>query len=188
MEPKTVADFEEDGQLNMEQIVETYNGYLYTILKNCMTSSQDMEEVLSDIFVILWKNQEKIDKNMLVKPYLVGIAKNLIRKKYRTLNLADHFENWEDYDDQIMDQMNLENLVEQNEKSQIIQNAIDEMKEQEAQIFVMFYYQSRKVKEISAELGITKNKVKVTLYRLRKFVRKKLKKRGYDYGKSRMES
>lgn len=62
------------------------------------------------------------------------------------------------------------------------------MKEQEAQIFVMFYYQSRKVKEISAELGITKNKVKVTLYRLRKFVRKKLKKRGYDYGKSGMES
>lgn len=117
MKPKTVADFEEDGQLNMEQIVEMYNGYLYTILKNCMTSSQDMEEVLSDIFVILWKNQEKIDKNMLVKPYLVGIAKNLIRKKYRTLNLVEHFKNWEDYDDQIMDQMNIENLVEQNEKS-----------------------------------------------------------------------
>lgn len=188
MEPKTVADFEENGQLNMEQIVEAYNGYLYTILKNCMASRQDMEEVLSDIFVILWKNHERMDKNMLVKPYLVGIAKNLVRKKYRTLNLAKHLENLEDYDDQISDKMDIENLVEQNEKSKIVQNAIDEMKPQEAQIFVMFYYQSKKIKEISEKLGITQNKVKVTLHRLRKFVRKKLKKRGYDYGKSRMES
>lgn len=172
MEPKTVADFEENGQLNMEQVVEAYNGYLYTILKNCMASRQDMEEVLSDIFVVLWKNHEKMDKNMLVKPYLVGIAKNLVRKKYRTLNLAEHFENWEDYGEQISDQMNVEDLIEQNEKSKIVQNAIDEMKPHEAQIFVMFYYQSRKVKEISAELRISQNKVKVTLYRLRKFVRK----------------
>jgi len=103
VEPKTVADFEENGQLNMEQVVEAYNGYLYTILKNCMAS-----------------RHEKMDKNMLVKPYLVGIAKNLVRKKYRTLNLAEHFENWEDYGEQISDQMNVEDLIEQNEKSKIV--------------------------------------------------------------------
>ena len=47
----------------------------------------------------------------------------------------------------------------------------------------MFYYKSKKIKEISKELNISEAKVKITLHRLRKFVKKKLKERGYDYGK-----
>ena len=56
------------------------------------------------------------------------------------------------------------------------------MKKEEKQIFIMFYYKSKKIKEISKELNISEAKVKITLHRLRKFVKKKLKERGYDYG------
>lgn len=77
---KTIEDFEENGALNIEAIIETYNSYIYTILKNCMSNKEDIEEVLSDVFVVLWKNYEKLDKQMEIKPYLVGIVRNLVRK------------------------------------------------------------------------------------------------------------
>ena len=47
----------------------------------------------------------------------------------------------------------------------------------------MFYYKSRKIKEISKELKISESKTKIVLHRLRKTVKKKIKEGGYDYGK-----
>lgn len=184
MEPKTVADFENGNQLNIEEIIETYNGYVYTILKNGMSNQEDMEEILSDVFVIFWKNYERMDKEMKVKPYLMGITKNLVRKKYQTINFEKHFRNLEDCDNQISDEIDILYLIEENEKSKIIEETVENMKLQEQQIFMRFYYRSQKVKEISRELKISETKVKVTLHRLRKKIKKKLKERGYDYGKS----
>lgn len=183
MENKTIADFEENGNLNIEKIINFYQAYVFSILKNGMSNKQDIEEVLSDVFVILWKNYQKLDKQMLVKPYLIGIAKNLMRKKYRIAKFVQGIENIEDYEDKVSDYVDIQILLEENEKSKIVQNAMEEMKEQEKQIFVMFYYQSKKIKEISKELAVSEAKVKVTLHRLRKLIRKKLKKRGYDYGR-----
>ncbi len=61
---KTIGDYEENNKLNIEEIIETYNGYIYTMLKNCMSNKEDIEEVLSDVFVVLWKNYQKLDKTL----------------------------------------------------------------------------------------------------------------------------
>lgn len=183
MDSKTIADFENNNILNIEEIIKNYNPYIYTILKNSMSNSEDIEEILSDVFMVLWKNYEKIDKSIKVKPYLVGITKNLIRKKYRILNVKHTIESIEDYEDEISDYIDVQVLVEKNEKSKVISDAIDSMKDEEKQIFIMFYYKSKKIKEISKELNVSETKTKITLYRLRKFIKKKLKERGYDYGK-----
>lgn len=184
MDTKTIADFENNNILNIELIIETYNPYIYTILKNCLSSQEDIEEVLSDVFMVLWKNYPQINNNLKIKPYLVGITKNLIRKKYRNLNVEKiKNENIEDYENIISNSIDIQNLIETNEKSQIILNTLDNMKEQEKQIFIMFYYKSQKIKEISKQMDISQGKVKTVLHRTRKSIKKKLKERGYDYGK-----
>ena len=181
LKDKIIADFEENRQLNIEEIIQIYQAYVYTILRNSLNNPEDIEEVMSDVFMILWKNYEHLDKNMQVRPYLVGITKNLVHKKYR-VNAAN-YENLEDFEEKVSDYVNVEDLMVENEKSKIVQEVMDNMKPQERQIFVMFYYQAKKVKEISKELEISEVKVKVTLHRLRKLAKKKLKERGYDYGK-----
>lgn len=184
MDVKTIADFENNNVLNIELIIQTYNPYIYTILKNCLSNQEDIEEVLSDVFMVLWKNYSQIDNNIKIKPYLVGITRNLIKKKYRNLNIEYvKSENIEDYENIISNYIDIENLIETNEKSKIILNTLDNMKEEEKQIFIMFYYKSQKIKEISKQMDISQGKVKTVLHRTRKFIKKKLKERGYDYGK-----
>ena len=68
-------------------------------------------------------------------------------------------------------------------KSKIILNTLDNIKEEEKQIFMMFYYKSEKIKEISKQLNISQGKIKTVLHRTRKLIKKKLKERGYGYGK-----
>lgn len=176
-----IVDFEEENNLNIEKVIEKYNNYIYTILKNAITNKEDIEEILSDVFTVLWKNYFKLDKDINIRAYLIGIAKNLIKKKYR--NYMHATENIENIENTINADINIEELIEENEKSKIISILIDNMKEEEKQIFTMFYYKGVKIKEIAKLLNITETKVKVTLHRLRKQVKKNFKERGYDYGK-----
>lgn len=97
------------------------------------------------------------------------------------LNIVDM--NFQERSCIVLGKGNSEREVYFSEKSKIISILIDIMKTQEKQIFTMFYYKGNKVKDIAKLLNITETKVKVTLYRLRKQVKKNFKERGYDCGK-----
>ena len=128
MDNKTIRNFEKNGVLDIEIIIATYNSYIYTIIKNSLSNKEDIEEILSDVFMVLWKNYEKIDKDIKIKPYLIGITKNLIRKKYRVLNETTITENIENYEYEINNNIDVQSLAEQNEKCKIISETIDGMK------------------------------------------------------------
>jgi len=180
---ETINDFIENGRLDIERVINKYNNYIYTILKNAMSNSEDIEETLSDVFVILWKNYLKIDKSTDIRLYMLGVTKNLIKKRYRDYNLNCIVEDINDYENKIDSCINIEKLAEQNEKSKILIDIVESMKEEEKNIFVMFYYNSVKIKEISSILNISQTNIKVKLHRLRKIVKKEFKERGYNYGK-----
>ena len=59
---------------------------------------------------------------------------------------------------------------------------MDSVKKEERGIFIMFYYESKKIKEIAKKMDISQSKVKIVLHRLRKLIKKRLKERGYNYG------
>lgn len=183
MEEKTILAFKNDNNtiLNIEQIIECYNSYIYKILKNKISNESDIEEILSDVFIIFWKNYKKLDNSTLVRPYLIGITKNLIKKKYREYSI--NIENIELYENDIVYNINLDDLAENQEKSNIILDSLTHIKDIDRKIFIMFYYEQKRIKDISKVLKISEGKVKVILYRTRKFIKKNLRERGYSYGK-----
>lgn len=181
MKNGTIETFEENGVLNIEKVIGVYNAYIYRILKNSISNEFDIEEMLSDVFVIFWKNYKRLDKQTEIKPYLIGITKNLIKKKYRDYNVK--IENIEFYENDIEYNINIEELAENKEKSKIISQSLKNLKETEKNVFIMFYYNQIKIKDISKILKISEAKVKIILYRTRKTIKRKLKERGYDYGK-----
>ena len=50
------------------------------------------------------------------------------------------------------------------------------------EVFILFYYNSKKIKEIAKQLGISDFIVKSRLYRIRKKLKKELERQGYSYG------
>ena len=118
---------------------------------------------------------------MELKPYLAPITKNLIKKKYRELSNNIQFCDIADYEGIVEGKIDISIVVEQSEKNKYIIKALNELKAEEKHIFIMFYYNSKKVKEIAEVLGISKSKVKTTLHRVRKKLKSELKKGGYSY-------
>ena len=86
IEKNLIKDYILKNELDIEEIMKNYTPYIYTILKNKNTdlTDEDMEEIISDVFLAIWKNQSKLDINKKMSSYLVGIAKNLYNKKMRS--------------------------------------------------------------------------------------------------------
>ena len=179
VENEKIYTYIENNKLQMEKIMETYNNYISTIIRNSHInlSNEDVEEVILDVFLTLWKNQNKLDINKSMSAYISGITKNLIKYKYRQCKITP---NIEEYEEKLIDNSNIEITLLQNEKQKIISEELEKIKQEDKEIFIEYYYDDKNIKEISKKNNMTESKVKSKLFRVRKRLNKILKKRGYS--------
>lgn len=172
-----IYNYIKDGKIDIETIMLQYTNYVYAIIKNKdnYISNEDIEEIISDVFLTLWNNQEKLDINKALSPYIAGITKNLIKKKYRNKNLM---ENIEDYEEILVNKEDIILYSEEKERNEIIIQELDKMKKEDRKIFYMFYYENKKIKEIANILKFSQSRVKMKLSRTKEKLRKLLKERG----------
>ena len=152
------------------------------IIKNsgCVFNNEDIEEIASDVFLVIWKNKEKLDINKEIAPYIAGITNKLILK--RKNNIKNNNENIEEYENLLYEKnSDIHIKIEENEKINILTNELKKMKEEDKNIFTYYYYQSKSIKDISGLLKISQIKVKSRLSRIRKKLKNELEKRGYGY-------
>ena len=71
-------------------------------------------------------------------------------------------------------------ICEQREKIAIIDKTVKKMKENDIEIFELYYYSSMKISEISNILNISEFSIKSKLFRIRKKIKKELLKGGYS--------
>ena len=179
-EKKKISEYYKNNELNLEVVIDEYSGYVYKIIENMAIqylSKEDIEEIMSDTFVVLWKNRSKLDKNKNLSPYIAGITKNLVREKSRVLKIHNDIA---DYENIIQDFFRIDMFCEQREKIAIIDNAIKNMKKIDIKIFELYYYSSMKYNEISNALNISEFSIKSKLFRIRRKIRKELLKGGYS--------
>ena len=84
--------------MELEEIINQYTNYIYTVIKNMSygnLSTEDIEEIVADVFFVFWKNQNKIDKSKKIEAYLVGIAKNLVKAKFRKISIISNIDDYE---------------------------------------------------------------------------------------------
>lgn len=174
MKKKMVYEYMEENELNIELVIQDFVNYIYTIVKNSSNSltAEDIEEITSDVFLIVWNNREKLDIEKELSPYIAGITKNLIKKKYRS---SKTYENIEDYEEKLIGIEGIDLYSEEDEQNEVIINELEKLKEEDKKIFMMFYYEDKKIKEISNILSISQSKVKMKLHRIRKKLKQNLK-------------
>ena len=183
METNKLSDYMENETLDIDMLIDDYYSYIYIVVKNGISiniSQEDMEEIISDTFVAFWKNSKYLRKDLLVKPYLKGVAKNLIKNKYRDSNLNVSIEN---YENTLVEDFDIDDVIENNEKNEVILDTLKTLNKNEYSTFMMYYYEGKSLKEISKELNLSVSNVKTILHRVRKKIKRNLEEGGYSYGK-----
>lgn len=173
---KELKSYINEGEINLDKIIDDFSPYIRKIINNMVgenLSYEDKEEILSDTFFILWKNQTK--NIIYLDSYIAGITRNLIKEKLDKRNITYNIEDYENFISYGDMDMLLEERIE-------IERCLKILKRKELEIFNMFYYYSKSTKEISHELGISEINVCTKLSRIRKKIKKEFSKGEY-YGR-----
>ncbi len=169
-----IKDYIENDEIELEKIIKDYSNYTITIINNMVKdnlSKEDKEEILSEIFFIVWKNKDKLDINKNLSSYIAGVTKNIVKEYLRKIkinyNICDYENTLYSYDEIEIFNTNMETIRK-------IENKLNNMKEIDKKIFLEFYYYCKSIKDIAKEQNISIFSVKQRLYR----IRNKLKKEG----------
>ena len=83
---KEIKHYIKNNELDLEKIINEYSSYTATIINNMARDSlnnEDKEEVVSEVFFILWKNKNKLDINKYLSSYIAGITRNVVKEYLR---------------------------------------------------------------------------------------------------------
>lgn len=161
-----------------EEVMNKYLPLVSNIVYNIgrdRLSKEDMEETISDIFVILWNNTDKIIEGKL-QGYLCRIARTKAldrlskHKKPQTLDIEEL---------EIQSDFSMEVTAEIDDVTEILHELIDELHEPDREIMLRYYYYQQTAPIIAKMLRMNKETVNSKLRRNKEKLRLKLKERGY---------
>lgn len=178
-----IRQLQSNNEKALQKCMNRYMKYVTYIVENvigCSLPAEDKEEVVSDVFIQLWKNRSRLDSSYTsLKPYLAQIARNRAKNALRNLSSKEYLEfdetinvgNVPDTDQQLIN----EEIIHE------ITNMLREFSRQDQRIFLGYYYYQKPIRDIAKEVGLNDNTVKVRLHRCRVNLREKLKEKGFDY-------
>jgi len=180
MNGKQIKEYIHNEEFDMECMIRDFSNYILKIITNsnyhfCM---EDKEEITSDVFLVVWSNRNKLDRNKPLAPYIAGVTKNVIGKKAR--HHKNGMQNIEGYESVLTDDCLIDFEYENLERNSIMTKELEKMKVEDQRIFTYYYYHAKGMKEIATMLNITEMKVKSRLFRIRKKLKLELEKRGYS--------
>lgn len=160
------------------ELVGRYQHYVFTLALKYCRNREDAEEVAQDIFVKVYRSLADFKGTSKFSTWLYTITYNtsvtFLRKKRMTTQSID--------DEQTFIQLESQessfsaNLVEQKTRAQRINEAINQLSPDDAQVITLFYKGDQTLEEIGRVMGMEPNTVKVRLHRARQRLKDKLEK------------
>ena len=169
---KEIKYYIKNNELDLEKIINEYSSYTATIIDNMARNSlndEDKEEIVSEVFFILWKNKNKLNVNKYLSSYIAGITRNVVKEYLRKIKI--NF-NISDYENSLYNYDKIDLLDDNVEEISKIEEKLKNMKKIDKTIFLDFYYSFKSIKDIAKEQKISEFSVKQRLYRIRNKIRK----------------
>ena len=167
-EVKLLARLRNRERDSIDDAIRVYTPYLSTVLYNMVgniLSKEDIEEIVSDVFVVLWKNAERIDPQKgTVRSYISATARNFALKR---LNKRTEHTNIDDIE--IEDEAS---SIEESAAGSAVWDAVMSLGEPDNEIFVRYYKFDEKIRDISKATGLNISTVKTRLSRGKRKLRK----------------
>src|SRR6185295_16703528 len=158
------------------ELVNRYQNYVFTLALRFTKNREDAEEVSQDIFVKAYRALADFKGTSKFSTWLYTIVNNtcitFLRKKRLQTHSLDNEGVFEVADRQ--DSGLRANLVEQKSKVAMVNNAINMLNADDAEIITLFYKSEQSLEEIAQILGLETNKDKVRLHRARARLKDKM--------------
>ncbi len=157
--------------LAFNTLYKEYSGRLYRFALGYLKSEAEAEELVQEVFTIIWEKRGDLKEELSFKSFLFTIAFNIIRKHFRTkVYLSEYFKTGagDDLDMQTSQKTTYDSLY------QYVTELVNQLPERRKEIFIKSRFEGHSIKEIAGELKISHKTVENQLTDALKFIRTNL--------------
>lgn len=168
----------------LESLYDRYSPVLYTLVNRIVSDKEKSEEILADIFVIIWQKSSMFDINTgNLYSWLINITRNKALDFVRREKLLITDEYNDEYENAVI-LPNISPLIPSNDLGKIfdsrekIFSAFHNLTEAQQYVLSLAYYDGLSESEIAVKLNIplltVKSKVRVALNSIKEFLEKEV--------------
>ena len=163
-EIKLLHNLKSKNRNSLEEVIRIYTPYVSVVIYNTIgnvATKEDIEEVISDTFLQMWRNADKIvEQKGGIRSYIGAVARNNAINKLRTIHV------FEELNESIVSTSdNPQEHLQRNEDRETLLDLITALGEPDSEIFLRYYYYNEKIREISKVMDINISTVKSKLSR-----------------------
>ena len=178
-EKKLVERLQKRSRSALERAIDRYTPYVGVTVWRVLggtASREDLEEVVSDVFLSLWLHAGELDADQGLRPWLGTVARNRAADWLRTHKEAAPLPE----DAAAPGGADPQAEAERREWAARLWDAVEGLDEPDRTLFLRYYYYGDKLKDIARALGLTQTAAKQRLFRGRKALRDTLTKGGVE--------
>ncbi len=154
----------------MENIYKQYYSKLFSFVNSKVKNPEDTKDILSEVFIKIYKNIDKLDSDEKLTSWIYTITKNTVIDFYRK-NSKD--QNNIEFDEQFFFK-ETQNNDATDELSSCIEPIINSLSPKYSKALYLSEIKELKQKEIAQMLELTPNNVKTIIHRGKKQIQEKL--------------
>lgn len=170
--------------MNVEYLLEKYGKLVYKICYDILKNPEDSQDMLQETYISLYKNFNKYEKlpENDIKNIICKIALNKCRDLLKSK--AKKIEKLTNYDETEIENYIIDNKIDEQiylkDRKMFIVKMINELKMPYRKILYNYYIEQRSLDEIAKNQHISKDTLKVQIYRAKKLLKEKLILNGGD--------
>lgn len=149
-------------------LVGQYQDYVFSVTLKVLKNREEAEEAAQDAFVKAYRALSSFEQRSKFGTWLYQIAWRTAIDRYRSRpKFSQSLDDDKSHLQVIDHEATPEQQVQQQNARSLIEQALGQLKPQDATLLTLYYLNEQSVKEISDITGLTESNVKVKLFRLR---------------------
>lgn len=168
-----MQEIKADNMFAFDALYGKYSRKLYRFGYSILKSKEDSENLIQDVFLNLWENRHKVEKNASIQSYVFTIAYNsaisILRKKTKDFQFVEYLKSLQEITEE---PANVE--LEYNELTAKLDMIINELPQRQKEVYLLHKVEGLKYNVIAEQLHISVNTIENHMSRALKTIREKL--------------
>lgn len=159
--------------LAFNTLYKSYSSRLYRFALGYLKSEDEAEELVQEVFTIIWEKRKELKEDLSFKSFLFTISFNLIRKHFRSKSYLSEYLTSGSFDE--ADIKTSQNII-YDSLYKYINELVNQLPLRRKEVFVKSRIEGLSIKEIAEELNISHKTVENQLSDALRFIRANLNK------------
>ncbi|MEN7547627.1 RNA polymerase sigma-70 factor [Rapidithrix thailandica] len=172
-EKQLVISLNQGDESAFQSLFDLYSSRLYLYCFRFLKSKDLSDEIVQGVFIKIWEQRANVNPEFNFSAFIFKVAKNLLVDFLRKMSREEEAKMELQLKTQLYQSLPEDEMI-YSELKKLIEDAVHKLPEKRQRIFRMSRFEGLSHEEIARQLGLSKNTVKVSIFKSLCFLREYL--------------